>query len=226
MKLVLIGAGNVATHLGKAFQKAGHEILQVYSRSEPSAKGLAKKLKCGFTVDISQINPKGDIYLIAVSDNSIKDVVQNLANVKTIRKPVFLHTSGSVSIDVFGKKFNHYGVVWPPYPFTKAKTVSFNDIAIIVEASDNETMRKIKRLCLDLSKNIVEMNSAQRKQVHLAAVFANNFTNHFLVLAEKVLKKKNYQYLFLQSFHYPRSHEWISDLFLFLLLIFLQAEML
>jgi predicted short-subunit dehydrogenase-like oxidoreductase (DUF2520 family) len=194
MKLVLIGAGNVATHLGKAFKKAGHEILQVYSRSEASAKGLAKKLKCGYTVDANQINPGGDVYLIAVSDNSIKDVIQVLSNRKlesAKRQPLFIHTSGSISISVFEKKFRHYGVVWPPYPFTKAKTVSFNDMAIIVEAGDKTAMRKLKLLCKDLSKNIVELNSSQRKQAHLAAVFANNFTNHFLVLAEQVLKKKN-----------------------------------
>jgi predicted short-subunit dehydrogenase-like oxidoreductase (DUF2520 family) len=193
MKLVLIGAGNVATHLGRAFKKAGHEMLQVYSRSEVSAKGLAKKLECSFTVDANAINPKGDIYLIAVSDNSIKEVVQLLSNRKletANRKPLFLHTSGSVSINVFGKKFSRYGVIYPPYPFTKTKTVSLKGITVTVEASDDGTLRKIKQLCGGLFKNIVELNSEQRKTLHLAAVFANNFTNHFLVLAEQILEKK------------------------------------
>jgi predicted short-subunit dehydrogenase-like oxidoreductase (DUF2520 family) len=193
MKLVLIGAGNVATHLGKAFKKAGHEILQVYSRSEASAKDLAKKLKCSFTADAQEINPKGDIYLIAVSDNSIKDVVQLLynRNLQTVnRKPIFIHTSGSIPISVFEKKFSRYGVIYPPYPFTKTKTVSLNKIVITIEAGDNETRNKIKKLCSGLSKNIVELNSDQRKTLHLAAVFANNFTNHFLILAEQILKKE------------------------------------
>jgi len=194
MKLVLIGAGNVATHLGKAFKKAGHEVLQVYSRSEASAKELAKKLRCSFTVDATAINHKADVYLIAVSDNSIKDVVRLLSNCNletSNRKPLFLHTSGSVSINVFEKKFSRYGVIYPPYPFTKTKTVSLKSIAITVEAGDSETLRKVKRLCSDLSRNVVELNSEQRKNLHLAAVFANNFTNHFLVLAEQILEKKN-----------------------------------
>ena len=107
MKLVIIGAGNVATHLGKAFQKAGHEILQVYSRSESSAKELARKLKCKSATDISDLNSKADIYLIAVSDSSIAEVVKHLYNRKLesgSHKPLFIHTSGSISINVFDKK--------------------------------------------------------------------------------------------------------------------------
>jgi predicted short-subunit dehydrogenase-like oxidoreductase (DUF2520 family) len=194
MKLVLIAAGNVATHLGKALKDAGHNILQVYSRSEPSAKQLAKKLRSDFTSKPSEINPKADIYLIAVSDNSIKDVVHTLANnnlESSKRKPIFIHTSGSIPINVFKKKFSHYGVVYPPYPFTKAKSASLKNIAITVEASDVETLKKLKRLCSSVAKDVVELNSEQRKTLHLAAVFANNFTNHFLVLAERILNKKN-----------------------------------
>jgi predicted short-subunit dehydrogenase-like oxidoreductase (DUF2520 family) len=194
MKLVLIGAGNIATHLGKAFKDAGHNILQVYSRTESSAKQLAKKLRCDFTIEEGEINPKAEMYLIAVSDNSIKDVAKLLYNRKLEKenhKPIFVHTSGSIPINVFEKKFSHYGVVYPPYPFTKAKSVSLKRITIAIEASDEETKRKIKRLCSSVAKNVVELNSEQRKILHLAAVFANNFTNHFLVLAAQILKKKN-----------------------------------
>jgi predicted short-subunit dehydrogenase-like oxidoreductase (DUF2520 family) len=194
MKLVLIGSGNVATQLGGAIKNAGHDIVQVYSRSETSARQLAKKLHCDYTIDEKEINSRADIYLVAVSDNSIKNVVQLLSNRKlgsTNREPIFVHTSGSVPITVLEKKFTRYGVIYPPYPFTKTKSVSLKNIAITVEAGDAETLKKLKRLCSTLTKNVIELNSEQRKTLHLAAVFANNFTNHFLVLAERILKKKN-----------------------------------
>jgi predicted short-subunit dehydrogenase-like oxidoreductase (DUF2520 family) len=189
MKLVLIGAGNVATYLGKAFKKAGHDVLQIYSRSESSTKGLAKKLSCPFTTDIKKINPKAEFYIIAVSDNSIPDVVRSF-NLPLNINPIVLHTSGSVSIKVFGKKFKHCGVLYPLYPFTKAKSVSFKKVPLIIESSDEVTKRKLRQVCSTLSKNVIEMSSTQRKSIQLAAVFANNFTNHLLVLAEKYLAEK------------------------------------
>src|SRR5258705_953150 len=106
MKIVIIGSGNVATHLGKGLQKAGHKILQVYSRSELSSRALARKLSCASTTEIRGISNRADFYLVALSDEAIKPFLQKF----TIHDKVIVHTSGSVSISAFGNKFRNFGV--------------------------------------------------------------------------------------------------------------------
>src|SRR5689334_18079478 len=104
MKIVIIGSGNVATHLGIALKAAGHVIVQVCSRNESSAKRLAKKLSSSFSTDLKKVK-EADVYIVAVNDGAIKDVARDLK----IRNSIVLHTSGSVSIKVFEKTFVNYG---------------------------------------------------------------------------------------------------------------------
>src|SRR5471030_3119686 len=96
MKIVLIGSGNVATHLGKAFAKSGHEIVQVFSHTAANGKILAAILKCDFTNKIQMINPKADVYFIALKDDAIESFVKKFK----CNGKVILHTSGSLAMDV------------------------------------------------------------------------------------------------------------------------------
>jgi predicted short-subunit dehydrogenase-like oxidoreductase (DUF2520 family) len=190
MKIIIIGSGNVATHLGIALKAANHKILQVYSRSESAAKTLAKKLSSTYTNDIQKIS-EAEVYILAVSDNSIQEVIDEIWNRKSeIRNSIVLHTSGSVPANVFEKKFKNYGVLYPVQTFSVKHPVSFKNIPVCIESSNALTQKKITALAKTITKKIHFINSDQRKKIHLAAVFANNFSNHLFAIAEDILTRE------------------------------------
>lgn len=187
MKIVLIGAGNVATHLGLALVKAGHSIEQVYSRTEYASKTLAKKLSGSSTTKINEISGKADLYLVALSDEAIKPF---LISFKFADKTI-LHTSGSMSISVFGKRFKNCGVFYPVQTFSKRRKINFKNIPVCVESRNIQVNRRISILAQSLVVNTHVCDSKERKAIHLAAVFANNFSNHLFAISEKILKQNN-----------------------------------
>jgi len=187
MKIALVGAGNVATHLGYALKKAGHEITDVYSRSFVSALYLNLHLKARYATDMVETLSPADLYIIAVSDHAIKDVLKAFARKN---KPV-VHTSGSISMKVFGKQFPNAGVLYPVQTFSKERKIDFKKVPLLIEATNKKTESLIKKVANSISSNVVEMNSIDRKAVHLASVISNNFSNHLFILAEKILKEKS-----------------------------------
>ncbi len=187
MKIVLIGAGNVATHLGAALKKAKHEIIQVYSRSESSAKELSNTLKCKYTIDSSAIIVSADLYIVSISDYAIKKFLKTFS----VKNKIIAHTSGSVALNIFGKKFADTGVIYPLQTFSKERSIQFDEVPLLIEASNSKTLSAISAVASSVSPFVFEMNSSDRKTVHLSAVIANNFSNHLFVLAEKILMKKN-----------------------------------
>lgn len=187
MKIVIIGTGKVATQLGSAFKIAGHVILQVYGRNIFSARLLAEKLKAEFTSDIKLLNNSADIYLIAVSDSAIEKIISEIS----VKAKVVAHTSGAVSINVFGKKFLNRGVFYPLQTITDKSNLNFRSTPICIEAGSEFTKRKLMQLAKSISNEIYFINSKQRSALHLAAVFANNFPNHLFAIAENILVKNN-----------------------------------
>ncbi len=187
MKIVLIGAGNVATHFGLALKKAGHEILQVFSKSESSAHELSRKIKSKYTSDAKAISASADLYIVSISDHAIKGMLKSL----TVNSKIIIHTSGSVAMSVFGKRFKDHGVIYPLQTFSKERSLKFNEVPLLIEGNNAKTLSVISSLADSVSPFVFEMSSANRRTVHLAAVIANNFSNHLFVLAERVLKKKN-----------------------------------
>jgi len=184
MKIALIGAGNLATHLGKALHKAGFDLTQVYSRTMKSAQKLADALGTEAVNDIACVKD-ADVYIMAVKDDALKILIPQLAPKHT--KAVFLHTAGSVPMDVFKGYALHYGVFYPMQTFSKEKDVVFEEIPCFVEASDKETLERIKDMAKSVSRSVYELSSEQRKRLHLAAVFACNFVNHCYDLAAGIL---------------------------------------
>ena len=77
-RIVLIGAGNVATHLGLALQAKGCEIVQVYSRTEESASELAEHLQVPYTISLEEVSVDADLYIVAVKDAVLQDVIPSL----------------------------------------------------------------------------------------------------------------------------------------------------
>jgi len=187
MKIVLLGAGNVATHLGLALKKAGHEILQVYSRSASSAKELSLKLRTRPVTDATEISTKGDLYILSISDSSIAAFLKSFP----VKNTTIIHTSGSVDSKVFGKKFKSYGVMYPLQTFTKDRAINFQEVPLLIEGNNAASLKLIQKVADSISPHVFEIDSSTRKTIHLSAVIANNFTNHLFVQAEKILAKKN-----------------------------------
>jgi predicted short-subunit dehydrogenase-like oxidoreductase (DUF2520 family) len=187
MKIILLGAGNVATHLGFALKKAGHEILQVYSRSASSSLELSKKLKSKPVTDVAKISSLADFYIISISDTSLPGFIKSFP----VKHKTIVHTSGSVGINVFKKKFKSCGVFYPLQTFSKDRKINLGEVPILIEGNNSETFDGIKKIADTISPYVFQTDSATRKTIHLSAVIANNFTNHLFVLAEKILARKN-----------------------------------
>lgn len=187
MKIVLIGAGNLATNLGKSLLDAGNNILQIYSRTTESAIALANKLDCSYTTNLAEINSDADIYIVSVKDSVITNIIPQLCNRRT--EKIFLHTAGSVDMNVFNGMALHFGVLYPMQTFSKNKILKFKDIPCFIEANDNTTFNIIKKLAEDISTKVYPLASDKRKYLHLAAVFACNFVNHCYEISAELLTK-------------------------------------
>ena len=187
LKIVLIGAGNVAWHLGHGFKMAGVGISQVISRSRSSAESLAASLNTSFSIDPGDFKPGNDCCLLCVSD----DALEGIAGRIRFGNCLALHTAGSVPADLLQGKAKNYGVLYPLQTFTKNRPVDLLQVPFLVEASNAENLALAKRLASAISGNVVEAGTELRLQLHLAAVFAGNFTNHMYALAEQLLGKQS-----------------------------------
>ena len=185
MKIVLIGTGNVAFHLGPVLKINGHKIIQLYGRSEKNCLALAKKLKCPYTTNHLNILTDADLYIIALRDEAIAPFVKNLTFIPTL----LVHTSGSVGLDVFPVKMKNTGVIYPLQTFSRSSKNNPETIPFCIEGSNQKSLKILKKLSSTLSKMVFNVNSKKRAQIHLAAVFANNFSNYLFVIAEKILNK-------------------------------------
>ncbi len=183
MKIAMIGSGNVATRLGARIANAGHSISQVYSRNAKHAQKLAQGLHCNSAQHLSQIISDADLYLIAVPDDAIATVV---AQLPTLTGSI-AHTSGSVSMLTLQSHHTPCGVYYPLQSLRAGTEEKHSNYPICLEASDNATMELLKKLATDCGQPYVEINSEKRQVLHLAAVFANNFTNHMATAAHQLL---------------------------------------
>jgi predicted short-subunit dehydrogenase-like oxidoreductase (DUF2520 family) len=185
MKAVLVGSGNVATHLAFALKATGIEVAQIWSKHIEHARVLAEKISARSIYNLSEVDQTADFCIISIKDDAVSDVIRELKGFNG----VILHTSGSVDLSVFGDKFEKYGVLYPLQTFSVKKAVDFKIIPICIEANDAETLKIISQLARKLSNTVAEINSEKRKILHLAAVFACNFTNHLYTLSEDIVTR-------------------------------------
>lgn len=186
MKIVLIGAGNLATHLGKALHAAGHDMVQVFSRTMQSAETLASLLDAEPLTDMAQVCDDADVYIFSVKDSALEQLVSRLCGGE---KKVFLHTAGSMPMSVFQGKALHYGVFYPMQTFSKQREVDFSIIPCFVEANDEFALKQIEGLAGQISHRVFQLSSEDRKYLHLSAVFACNFANHCYAASQKLLQQ-------------------------------------
>ncbi len=183
MKIVLLGAGNVGSHLGKALKTAGHHILQVWSRDHHNALALADELSSQAIKTLAEADNNADVVIICVKDEAIADVAKLLS----ITNQLIIHTSGTQSIDILHQFSQSFGVIYPLQTFSKNKAVNFKEIPVFYEGNNASSAKKLKELASSISESVKETDSEKRKKIHVAAVFACNFTNHFYVIAENFL---------------------------------------
>ncbi len=186
--VVMIGAGNLATQLALALAEKGIQIKQVYSRKTGPAMELAQKLNSAFTNNLSQLHPDADLYVIAVKDSAIQEVLENL---RTDETRLIVHTAGSVPMEILEGFSNHYGVFYPLSSFSKNRKTDFSEVPVCIEANHPSNLMKLQELAGKLSGTVRQINSEERKTLHLAAVFANNFVNHFYAISAEILQAKN-----------------------------------
>ena len=184
MKLVIIGSGNLATHLSAELKGSGHTLLQVYSRTLSHARELAGVFGCEAFDDVSSVSKDADAYIISVKDDAVGEVVKSLADSR--EGAVFMHTAGSVDISVLTQSVRHAAVLYPMQSFTKGRQPDFSEIPVFIEASDAQAMACVSELASSISGSVHELSSEARRRMHLAAVFASNLTNHCYRLAERI----------------------------------------
>jgi predicted short-subunit dehydrogenase-like oxidoreductase (DUF2520 family) len=179
----IIGTGNVAFQLGIAFQRSGIEIRDIWGRDSYKVKELSKVLSCQNAGDIQSVS--GDIIIVCVSDDAIKDVINQINSSKFVA-----YTSGSFELSACGRIANT-GVFYPLQTFTKEKDVSFEDIPVLIESQSIDFEELLKEIAKKISQKVISVNSQQRKLYHLSAVWINNFTNHMIFQAKSLAEENN-----------------------------------
>ena len=186
----IIGAGNLAWNLAPALENAGVSVKQVYSRDTVKAHKLANRLYEGEVkedLDFSKSN--ADVIIIAVSDDAIEEIAKEVSLPDNI---ILAHTSGSIALNALGYAATlNIGVFYPLQTFTKNQQVDFSTIPILIEGDNRQTLDVLSSLSKTLTSNVNIISSAQRQQIHLAAVFASNFTNWMLTQSESILQDAN-----------------------------------
>lgn len=186
MDIVIIGSGNVATVLARKFKAVGHKILQVYSRNASAASQLAYELDSESTNYKSTIIRSADVYIIAVNDDAIDDVIDNLV----LPGKVVAHTAASVPKEILSKVTSHYGVFYPLQSLRK-EMLSFPEIPVFFDGSDETAKRTLEKLANSIAPGqVAEASDETRLKLHVAAVVVSNFTNHLYKLAEDYCRKE------------------------------------
>lgn len=191
IKIVIIGSGNVALHLIKAFAKnKSLEVVQAFSRNPKSLSVLLEKRK--ITADLSKL-VEADLYIISVSDNAIASVSSQIP----FSNKLVAHTSGTVSIDDLDSK-NKKAVFYPLQTLSKDKTINFQEIPVCLEAQNDADYELLENIAHSISKNVQKINSEQRKSLHVSAVFVSNFVNYLYQIGYEICTSNNIDFKILK----------------------------
>lgn len=204
-KISFIGSGNVATHLAKAFSRKGITIQQIYSQTCDNSEILAWQANSIYICNLDELNLDVDLLIFAVKDEVIKTLSQYILQKNPTVKMV--HTSGSVGLDVFEGAANT-GILYPLQSFSKSKKIEISEVPFLI-TSDNEAFKhELIDFAKLLSEKVYEYTDEQRRHLHIAAVFVNNFSNHLFAIAQDYCEKHRLDYQLLM----PLIHETIHKI--------------
>jgi predicted short-subunit dehydrogenase-like oxidoreductase (DUF2520 family) len=187
MRITIIGSGNVATHLAAAFKNAGHVIVQIYSRNIQNASLLAYHVKAEAIDNLDVINIETDLFIIAVKDDAIGPIAEQLAKYQKL----MVHTSGATDLFTLLAFADNIGVFYPLQTFSKVKEVDFFKVPLCIEGANETIAKQLTTLAQTISNNVYQIDSAKRKVLHLAAVFASNFPNYLYTVAQQLLMQQD-----------------------------------
>lgn len=185
-RVVLLGAGNVSTHLADQLKQSYVALVQIWSRTERSARTLAQRSHSPYCTDLADLQRDADAYILAVPDDAFPDILPFL-HLDPDR--LLIHTSGSTPLSALAPYTKRAGVFYPVQAFLPEHPVDFSKLPVCIEAdqpSDLESIRDFARL---FTCKIYEIDSEKRKVVHLAAIFAGNFTNFLYHVSDELLQK-------------------------------------
>ena len=204
-KISFIGSGNVATHLAKAFSKKGITVQQIYSQTCDNSETLAWQSNSIYICDLDELNLDVDLLIFAVKDEVIKTLSQHILQKNPNVKMV--HTSGSVGLDVFENAINT-GIFYPLQSFSKTKKIDISEVPFLITSQNDAFKNELIELAKLLSTKVYEYTDEQRKHLHIAAVFVNNFSNHLFAIAQDYCEKHHLDYQLLM----PLIHETIHKI--------------
>lgn len=184
MRISFMGAGRVAHHLAHVLSQH-HQIVQIYSRTLATAQTLATQVKATAITNITEFNPEIDLVIIAVSDQAIASVISNVH--QQLPNVLIVHTSGSTDIEVLAQIHARAGVFYPLQTFSLDRDIPWSDTPIFVEAKSEDDLVLLAELANQLSTRVYSYTSAQRLSLHLAAVFACNFSNYCYDMAKQIV---------------------------------------
>jgi predicted short-subunit dehydrogenase-like oxidoreductase (DUF2520 family) len=178
MQIVLIGSGNVAFHLAKAFTEAQIPVSQIFGRNTTELQKISEQFSIPFSTETLA---DADLYIISVSDSSIAEVSALIKN----ENALVTHTSGSVSREALSGNYRK-SVFYPLQTFSKSKNLDYSKIPFFIDAENENDEEILKNLVSKISKNVMLANDEKRKYIHLTAVFACNFVNHLYARAKEI----------------------------------------
>lgn len=186
-KISIIGSGNVANHLAQIFFEKNLRIVEIYSRNYVEGKKLANKIDANYISDIKSVGLNTDIIIMAISDDAIPEVCKKL----NLDNQILAHTSGIANSEDLKVATKNYACFYPLQTFTKGTSVEFDNIPILINASNSQTLSELKTIAYKISKTVEEISDIERQKLHLSAVMVNNFTNHLYTLASNYLIKND-----------------------------------
>ena len=188
-----IGSGNLAWHLAPALDNTDFPVREVYSRNPSHAAALVERLyqaEVKATLDFSTSSSR--IFIIAITDDALEDVVQEII---LPEDSILIHTAGSQPLMILGyAATQNLGVFYPLQTFSKDKAVEFRDVPVFIEGANATTEKMLKAMGNALSSTVIPIDSYERKALHVAAIFASNFTNHMLLVAQDIMKENSLIY--------------------------------
>lgn len=178
MQTVIIGSGNVAYHLAKAFVQNGIFLAQIFGRNEKELQKISSELSISYSTENLE---DADLYIICVSDNSVEDVSKIIAK----KDCLVAHTSGSLPKEFLAGEYRKSSF-YPLQTFSKTKDLDYKKIPFFIETENEEDQRILTDLASKISDNVMESTHEKRKYIHLTAVFACNFVNHLFARAKEI----------------------------------------
>jgi len=186
-RITIVGAGCVGTFFATEFFQKGFTIVEIISRKKFTAIHLANQLGAkALYDDFSTFDTSADLYILSVKDEAIME----LRNKFIVKDKIIVHTSGSITQDVFKKSSSNYGVLYPLQTIIKGYNPDIGKIPFFINASNKKTLDALTEFAKCFSNTVIKLNDDQRIKLHMAAVFASNFSNYLLKISEDILAKE------------------------------------